>query len=85
MELLPTVAGGGYLANVQPSEFSRRYEQQLPESLPGAAFLQQYGSHWDGATTIDAAQVRHGRVLLLCSLASSQCLGADPFPHLPAS
>ena len=51
-------AGGGYLANVQPSEFSRRYEHQLPESLPGVAFLQQYGSHWDSATTIDAAQVR---------------------------
>ncbi|KAL4434317.1 hypothetical protein ABPG75_000758 [Micractinium tetrahymenae] len=48
--------GGGYLANVQPSEWAARFEQRLPETISGAAFLQQYGTHWDAATSIDPDQ-----------------------------
>ncbi|KAI3438985.1 hypothetical protein D9Q98_001398 [Chlorella vulgaris] len=54
--------GGGYLANVPPSEFAWRYEQQLPEHMSGAAFLQQYGPHWDSATSVDAAETYAVRV-----------------------
>lgn len=50
-------AGGGYLANVQPSEWAARFEQRLPEAISGAAFLEHYGTHWDGATSIDTEQV----------------------------
>ncbi|EFN51717.1 hypothetical protein CHLNCDRAFT_139880 [Chlorella variabilis] len=48
--------GGGYLANVPPSDFTWRYEGQLPEVMEGATFLQRYGSHWDYATSVDQAQ-----------------------------
>ena len=44
--------GGGYLANVAPSDYSRIYEQELPESIGGAAFLKQYSDHWDTATQV---------------------------------
>lgn len=43
-------AGGGYLANVAPSEFACVYEPELPEAITGAAFLAEYGDHWDKAT-----------------------------------
>ena len=45
-------AGGGYLANVTPSDFWRIYEQELPESITGAAFLKEYNDHWDAATKV---------------------------------
>ena len=48
-------AGGGYLANISPSEYQEHQEDQLPASMSGRDFLQQYGSHWDTATTIDPA------------------------------
>ncbi|KAL4423228.1 hypothetical protein ABPG77_000020 [Micractinium sp. CCAP 211/92] len=48
--------GGGYLANMQPSEWAARFEQRLPEAVSGAAFLEQYGTHWDSATSIDLEQ-----------------------------
>ncbi|BDA43718.1 probable galactokinase at C-terminar half [Coccomyxa sp. Obi] len=47
--------GGGYLANVAPSDFLRVYEPELPESITGAAFLEKYGDHWDTATQVDPA------------------------------
>lgn len=50
-EVLPL--GGGFLTKVPPSQFSARYERRLPEALSGAAFLQQYGSHWDAATEVE--------------------------------
>lgn len=52
-----SLAGGGYLANVQPSEWAARYERRLPEVIGGAAFLERYGTHWDAATSIDPEQV----------------------------
>ncbi|GAB4816629.1 hypothetical protein N2152v2_003675 [Parachlorella kessleri] len=54
-EGVPAV-GGGYLANVAPSQFAQDYELRLPDELGGAAFLEQYGSHWDGATCVDPGQ-----------------------------
>lgn len=50
--------GGGYLANVPPSAWARWHEQRVPERMGGAAFLERYGSHWDAATAVDAAEVR---------------------------
>lgn len=64
-------AGGGYLANLPPSEFARRYEQQLPERMSGADFLQRYRTHWDAATRIDAAQVGGWS----CRRAGGWCVG----------
>ncbi len=49
-------AGNGYLCNVPPSQFTACFEQQLPEALSGAAFLQQYGPHLDSVTTVDPEQ-----------------------------
>ena len=47
------ILGEGYLANLAPSNFSRRLERKLPETLSGAEFLEKYGSHLDTATTVD--------------------------------
>lgn len=35
------LVGGGYLANVAPSEFAARYELRLPQEMWGAEFLEQ--------------------------------------------
>ena len=45
-------AGGGYLANLSPSEFGQHYEEELPEQLSGADFLAECGTHWDSATQV---------------------------------
>jgi galactokinase len=42
----------GYLANISPSVFARRFEHIIPEFLSGADFLSQFGNHVDPATTI---------------------------------
>ena len=44
------VAGGGYLANVAPSEFAQLYEEALPVTLTGSEFTAAYRRHWDAAT-----------------------------------
>ena len=44
------IAGGGYLANLSPSEFSQHYEEGLPEQMAGADFTAECGAHWDAAT-----------------------------------
>ncbi len=51
----------GYLANISPSLFIQQYQQQLPETLSGADFLQQSGVSIDTATSIDPAAVYHIR------------------------
>lgn len=40
----------GYLSNLPPSVFRSRYEQRLPESLTGAAYLENSGNHVDPFT-----------------------------------
>ena len=52
-------AGGGYLANISPSEWAQEYEEELPVTMSGADFLTQYGSHWDAATQACAAANMH--------------------------
>ena len=47
----------GYLANISPSIFKQLYEQQLPEKLTGAEFLQQYGTSIDTTASIDPLAV----------------------------
>lgn len=44
---------GGYLCNLSPQRFAARYEQMLPETISGAAFLEAHGQTGDDATTID--------------------------------
>ncbi len=44
--------GQGYLTNIAPSEFQQFYEEQVPDSMKGRAFLERYGSHVDTATDI---------------------------------
>lgn len=44
--------GQGYLTNVAPSEFQQFYEEKVPVSLKGSAFLDAYGSHVDTATEV---------------------------------
>ena len=44
--------GKGYLTNVAPSEFQQFYEERVPASLKGSAFLVTFGSHVDLATEV---------------------------------
>jgi predicted aldo/keto reductase-like oxidoreductase len=43
---------GGYLANISPTEFEELYLSALPESMTGAQFKAQYGSHFDTVTSL---------------------------------
>jgi len=47
---------GGYLARVTPGEFAR-FEDQLPDRMPGALFLERYGDTADAVTTVAADRV----------------------------
>ena len=42
----------GYLANMSPSVFARRFEGSLPATMTGREFLEKYGPHVDPATTL---------------------------------
>lgn len=37
---------------MEPGLFRQCYEELLPESMSGAAFLARYGDHWDEATQV---------------------------------
>lgn len=52
-----TLPYNGYLCNISLEEFTQRFEHLLPESISGAAFLEQYGSTTDTVTTVDANKV----------------------------
>ena len=43
---------GGYLANITPSEFERRYATHLPERIEGAEFLSRYKGTTDAVTRV---------------------------------
>jgi len=49
----------GHLANLDPEEFD---PAQLPESVQGQAFIDQYSSHGDDVTTIDLGRTYAVRV-----------------------
>lgn len=42
----------GYLAKVSPSEFRAKYEERLPESMPGSAYLALAQTHVDPFTVL---------------------------------
>jgi L-arabinokinase len=42
----------GYLANLTPSEFTARFEAQLPERMSGSEFLARYGGTTDTVTRV---------------------------------
>ena len=44
---------GGYLANLQPSEYEARFAASLPESLLGEEFILHYGGTTDRVTKIE--------------------------------
>jgi galactokinase len=43
----------GYLANIPPAEWERRYRDHVPEQLDGAQFLARYGGLTDPVTAVD--------------------------------
>ena len=45
---------GGYLANIEPSEFERLYAPSLPEEMSGAEFIARYGGTTDPVTRVRA-------------------------------
>jgi L-arabinokinase len=47
---------GGYLANVPPDEWWRRFRDSVPERLDGGDFLARYRGSTDAATAIDPAR-----------------------------
>lgn len=51
----------GYLARMSPSVFARQFEKHLPETIIGAAFIAQYGTHVDPATSILPEHIYHIR------------------------
>jgi galactokinase len=46
---------GGYLANLSPDDYKRYFRPFLPEWIEGKAFLNQFGSTIDKATSVDPA------------------------------
>ena len=54
-------AGGGYLANVAPSELAQLYEEALPATLTGREFTAAYRRHWDAATQARCLSTAHPR------------------------
>lgn len=44
---------GGYLANLDPSEFEASYAARLPETIAGAEFLRRYGGTTDLVTRVE--------------------------------
>lgn len=42
----------GYLSNLSPSEFARRFEDALPAIMTGREFTEKYGAHVDPATAM---------------------------------
>ncbi len=48
-----SVNWNGYLANVAVEEYESTFGEVLPESMGGREFLERFGGHDDGVTTID--------------------------------
>jgi len=44
---------GGYLANIDPSEFEQRYLASLPVVMSGSEFISRYKGTTDGTTSVD--------------------------------
>lgn len=47
----------GYLANIEPEEFARRFAPLLPERMSGAGFLSRFGGTTDTVTRVDPGRV----------------------------
>ena len=46
----------GYLANITPEQFEQHFADGLPEEMPGAEFLKQYGGTTDSVTVVKPEQ-----------------------------
>ena len=53
---------GGYLANLQPSEFEQRFAARLPEAILGEEFLARYGGTTDPVTSVEPGRAYAVRV-----------------------
>jgi len=53
---------GGYLSNLQPSEFEQRFAARLPEAMLGADFLARYGGTTDPVTRVEPERAYAVRV-----------------------
>lgn len=53
---------GGYLANLTPAEWERKYRERVPEQLGGADFLARYAGSTDAVTRVDPARTYAVRV-----------------------
>ncbi|HEX4996682.1 MAG TPA: galactokinase family protein [Terriglobia bacterium] len=49
--------GNGYLANVTPADFERKFLRLLPEEMSGADFLSRYSGTNDPVTSVDPQRV----------------------------
>jgi galactokinase len=47
----------GYLANISPSEFRKRFQRSLPESMRGEDFVTTYGGTTDHVTRVDRNRI----------------------------
>ncbi|MBC7288132.1 MAG: hypothetical protein H5T86_08850, partial [Armatimonadetes bacterium] len=60
LKIITTIAGagacGGYLCNITPAEFRRRWWTILPAKMKGHDFLRQYGETDDTATRVDPSE-----------------------------
>ncbi len=48
---------GGYLANIAPSEYVRRFRNELPVKIRGADFLDRFGANEELASLIDRGRI----------------------------
>jgi galactokinase len=53
---------GGYLSNIQPSEFEQKFAARLPEAMLGADFLARYGGTTDPVAGVDPGRAYAVRV-----------------------
>ncbi|KAL0546436.1 hypothetical protein IC582_016344 [Cucumis melo] len=57
IELLETESSLYYLCNLPPHRYEAMYAKQLPETITGEAFMEQYSDHNDTVTVIDPKRV----------------------------
>lgn len=53
---------GGYLANLPPSDFERKFAARLPEAIKGSDFLARYGGTTDAVTRVEPGRTYAVRV-----------------------
>ncbi|HEX5471794.1 MAG TPA: hypothetical protein VFW73_07900 [Lacipirellulaceae bacterium] len=65
----------GYLANITPREFRRRFADVMPEAMIGREFLDRYGGITDRATCVDASRIYAVRAATLHPIEENERAG----------